>query len=126
MKTPKIGKAINKKNPKSKYRVYVKFMHGDADAYSTEMIAEFKDDQTNKDGTLTECFELLLRIQKEQPEPSYVNFEELLLTDPGYEQFMLDQWVRDSTSNYGDYADFDGFYVRYFDVNGTEFEVNYE
>lgn len=117
-----ITNAIASKNPKSSYVVYMKYMHGDADAYTTESIGKFGADMTNKQGTLEELLELCERIKTSHLDTRSDDFYDILHTYPGYEKFYM-EWPGDSTCDYQYPAEYEDHYVRYFDENGTEFEV---
>ena len=117
------GEAIARKNPKNAYGVYMEFMHGDADAYTEERIAVFPaDTKTNKVGTLEECVNLMKRIEELDSQCYLRDNKDRLLTLPKYEDF-IDSWPGDSTCDYQYPASFDGYYIRYYDENGHEYEV---
>ncbi|MNK60485.1 hypothetical protein D3C87_796190 [compost metagenome] len=120
-----IGEAVARKNPKNAFGVYMEYMHGDADAYDEERIAVFAaDTKTDKAGnSLDDCIGLMKRIEELNNQCYLRDAEDKLLSLPHYEDF-IEYWPGDKTCD-GQYpAGFDGWYIRYYDENGHEFEVN--
>lgn len=119
------GMAIAAKNPKNAYGVYLEFMHGDADGYTEERIAVFQaDTKVDRNGNaLEDCIGLMRRIEELDRQCYLRKEEDRLLSLPHYEKF-IDYWPGDNTCD-GQYpAAFDGWYVRYYDAAGNEFEVD--
>ncbi len=124
----KISRKIDTTNPMSTYEVSVRYMHGDADKYETEIVF-IKD----KDVAL-EFVEAINEITKNRNKKrerttwakKYPHFfdEECTIDDAKYEDTYL-TWPGDCTVNGMYSAAIESCQIFYFDEDGIKFEVEY-
>lgn len=116
MKTLKIKNEIE--NLKSSYEFNLKFMHGDADGYSTETI-----DVSENHPKLLEFANFLDSLKgRNEAEKKHSNFFEKVENDVDYEELHFD-YPYDNTSDYSHPASCQGLKIYYYDSNGKKFQV---
>lgn len=123
-----VGQPISNNNPREQFVVYGKAVHGDDDKYEDLVVGEFdKDFQYTSPGrsysgthgaTPMEALIRLLKVMEglETDDDAYSKL-------PGFEELIAEYWVTDVTNDEYD-AFCEGWYVRWFDENGIEHEVD--
>jgi hypothetical protein len=108
----KLTKVKSKYN--DKFVIEVKFMHGDADAYTTENHV-CKDEQAFKD--------TVSKLDKDRPTPPAEGGDDDAYSAWGLDVFGYDDFLPWDTTGYDCYATYRSYKPFYYDENGEKFEV---
>jgi hypothetical protein len=125
-----IADPVSSKNPKDAYVLTIKLYYGDADGYLDFVSKPIANNEFDLEDLYTQL--KMVALVKEINDKGTGDREYNGIT--GF-QTVFPEWPHDEqyaeVADYSDpddyrYASYDGHYVRYFDANGTEFQVKIE